>query len=86
MSFEGFFVYLGSEEAKLSGEPSSKGEGDSPGETKQAVNKIDSEIALIASRVRKEAGRNALKEEEIRKSEPQREQVRKRPLKILPVR
>jgi len=75
LSFEGFFVYLQSEDGKGSGEQSSKGEGDGAGGRKEAANKIDAEIALIASRVRKETGREVFKEEEIRKSEPQREQV-----------
>ena len=55
LSFEGFFVYLRSEEGKVSGEPSSKDEGESSGMRKEAANKIDSEIARIASRVRNES-------------------------------
>jgi pilus assembly protein FimV len=75
LSFEEFFVYLQGEDGKGSWEQSSKGEGDGAERRKEAANKIDSEIALIASRVRKEGVRGALKEEEIKKSEPQREQT-----------
>lgn len=75
LSFKGFFVYLGSEEGRVSGEPSTKGVGDSAGGREEAENKTDSETALIASRISKETGKEAFKEEEIRKAEPQRQQV-----------
>jgi hypothetical protein len=65
LSFEGFFVYLRSEEGRVSGKPSSKGKGKTSGEKKQGGQKEDAQNALMTSRGRKETSEEPSSKEKV---------------------